>query len=78
MSGWQPIETAPKDGTIIDLWVVCSPAWRPPNGEWDRYADCSFREGRWREFNIQLGEWISIEDENWTVTHWMPLPEPPQ
>lgn len=22
MSVWQPIETAPKDGTIVDLWVV--------------------------------------------------------
>ena len=30
MSGWQPIATAPLDGTVIDLWMVdkTGPAYR--------------------------------------------------
>ncbi len=25
---WKPIETAPRDGTVIDLW--CKRSWEPP------------------------------------------------
>ena len=36
MSEWQPIETAPRDGTIIDLWMTDSSggAWREANAYW--------------------------------------------
>jgi len=62
MSEWQPIETAPKDGTmilvcwagsgmhpIVSRWLLRSMAWTHP-------------------FNKPVNP----------PTHWMPLPEPPK
>lgn len=60
---WQPIETAPKDGT----WVLC---WN----KWDgiivlRHTSRS-RAGRY-SWRGDTGFW-------YVPTHWMPLPEPPE
>ena len=66
MTGWQPIESAPKDGTrvlafandfietmfwTVSVWVSSGGAWVNDVNRSDTY-----------EFN---------------PTHWMPLPEPP-
>lgn len=68
MGEWQPIETAPKDGTEVDVWVAdgTGGGYRIADAYW-----CASRE-RWR-FNGQ------IHDIAWTddPTHWMPLPSPP-
>ncbi len=64
---WQPIETAPKDGTEIlaarqprqfDWWImdVVSYAWEDENGHW----------------------WQHDGNRAWQPTHWMPLPSPPE
>ena len=66
MSEWQPIETAPKDGTAF---LVCSPyryphtvacvVWEPVHQSWA----CS---------------WDNWPLEAFVATHWMPLPSSPQ
>jgi hypothetical protein len=62
MSRWQPIETAPKDQTIV-LWipkryphVVVAAHWASEECDWGWWAGASRVE----------------------PSHWMPLPEPPQ
>jgi hypothetical protein len=60
---WQPIETAPKDGTLI-LGVKFDTDGQPwlAAFEW-----------------IIAGIWDAYQWEvDWEPTHWMPLPAPPQ
>lgn len=68
-NGWQPIETALKDGSYVDLWV----SW--PDGSGYREADF-FWNGKdfVKEFE---GMYLLPGDKSCTVTHWMPLPAPP-
>jgi hypothetical protein len=74
MSGWQSIETAPKDGTVVDLWG--ERIGRLPEMAWD-----SIGRG---------GAWVIARDmtayEHWQdrrrahtpfISHWMPVPAPP-
>ena len=62
---WQPIETAPKDGTEI---LVCGPL-RDGSGV---YRDVT----RWP--NGWSGKWpVAYMHNSDEPTHWMPLPEPP-
>ena len=72
MSEWQPIETAPLDGTLMDIWVIPfngAPEGRFPNMYWIagsfRHPPSSSRPG-------DYGQPVAAE-----VTHWMPLPAPP-
>lgn len=68
--GWQPIETAPRDCFII---LYCP----EDNSRW--WA--AWQGGRWYGSD-DLGltrEGMGPEDvTGWKVTHWMPLPAPPQ
>lgn len=66
MTDWQPIETAPLDGTQIMLWSSVNGAiiaqWSPRPAFWDT--------GFASEMD---GDPIEVIDP----THWMPLPKPP-
>lgn len=72
MSEWQPIETAPKDGSPVLVYAVegCT--------QWKFYTPlwiCRWEEGH------EDGEWIEAGGELYTTckpTHWMPLPKPPK
>ena len=70
---WQPIETAPKNGTRIDLWAK---SWLPAfdRFEFRRFADCYWSKGD-TMCNVKAA-WAGL-DREWHPTHWMPLPSPP-
>jgi len=66
MPEWLPIETAPKDGTEIDVWVkngfrIINVRWKVDGGYW--------------VYNRDYINW------NWLgalPTHWLPIPKPPE
>lgn len=68
MTNWQPIETAPKDGTRI---LIYDPThYRDPI-----ITIAEYRCGGW------LGEDGGVYDccsSEYEPTHWMPLPLPPK
>jgi hypothetical protein len=79
MAEWMPIETAPKDGTVVDCWV---------GGEFPtRYENCYFGTPHHEclseycdscpsDLKVKAWRW-SFWSERIKPTHWMPLPEPP-
>lgn len=62
---WQPIETAPKDGTDI---LVNAP--QVDSG----VTIAFFKDGYWRLTYDGARFGVHVSDP----THWMPLPEPPK
>lgn len=83
-AGWQPIETAPKDGTNILVFYTkasvdfCHIAWWD-NGEF-------YKEQGYQNIEDATGWWSYIKDSFSShklngydaPTHWMPLPQPPK
>ena len=76
MMDWQPIETAPRDGTRVRLGHALSAEFDKPAhsfgstyGAWDgkRWTLSSF-------FIVPGGRFGMMSSE---PTHWMPLPPPP-
>lgn len=84
--GWKGIESAPKDGTRIDLWIGGEYPARYPDAYWGRpehtcgeagrYCDCCPSYDGWVDgtLNCYLTGDDGMEDE---PTHWMPLPSAP-
>lgn len=80
---WQPISTAPKDGTRVKLLI-------PYDRDRFSEAECT-DEGRWSkdeyDFDFETQElvargcWRFDGDDgpfDLQPTHWMPLPQPPE
>ena len=66
---WQPIETAPKDGTLVLLYAQGTLA----SGVYEA-GDWYFWEGEIVDCEGRLNHWI----KGFGPTHWMPLPPPPK
>jgi len=78
---WRGMESAPRDGTAIDIWV---------GGEFPRrMTDVSWREPNGSEWWVHGGDTIETPDATWhdcfgpfgkedQPTHWQPLPTPPE
>jgi hypothetical protein len=67
---WQPIDTAPKDGTeILGYWHKPRSYWRT---EFITWRLKSF----WNEQGTEA--WFDRNDEPFPATHWHPLPPPPE
>ena len=71
---WHHMETAPRDGTPVDLWVI-------NHLSYDKHSS--------RMVNVKFGpvqDWMGIERDDWQhgrgedcePTHWMPIPAPPK
>ena len=83
MGEWQDISTAPRDGTIIDVWLqesmsdirfYCSsePLRIRDSIYGGRAAGWFWKDGKFRPYLKCLNMTTFVEP-----THWMPLPEPP-
>lgn len=77
VSEWQPIETAPKDGTRI----LATNGSRVFIAYWIENASVNPTEGpeepHWIEFECE-DYWYSVHlFGSAAPTHWMPLPAPP-
>lgn len=71
---WQPIETAPRDGSAVLLYQ------KKPHAEVARYESDTneievgfYSEEGWRVFGFHGDE----SERDFAPTHWMPLPQPP-
>lgn len=81
---WQPIETAPRDGTRVI--VTPGDAMDATIGWYEGRKGVSFTSRGPIEFSgwVSLEQWCGMEygdciSEHLDIwpTHWMPLPEPP-
>lgn len=69
---WRDIESAPKDGTRVDLWTsdgerVCDAYW--DNGE---------TPPSWHAPHMFYDDVGEVEYEGRKATHWLPIPAPPE
>lgn len=83
-NGWLPIESAPKDGTTIDVWRQeggrDTVYWGfPPHdcGEMGKYCDSEWHRIRAPGWVCStFGEFLGRKHN--PFTHWRPLPNPPE
>lgn len=69
MSEWPSIESAPKDGTTVDLW---DPHWN------ERLVGYQRREPSPGNVYYEPAEGFGGRCVVRTASHWMPLPAPPE
>ena len=70
---WQPIETAPKDGTRILIFKYRKGVKTVYPARWFEWFDSEYP---WQVLCGEHGDNFLPDDDY--ITHWMPLPEPPK
>ena len=71
-ANWKPIETAPKDGSRILVWIPGEEMTRI--ARWDRMEFYTHPKPYW---SIERGVSRTRRDRENPPSHWMPLPECP-
>ena len=69
---WQPIETAPKDGTAILVYGKGRNTYAPYMGVREWYGEWLDPNINGHDLNDDLTHIVTS-----SLSHWMPLPEPP-
>jgi hypothetical protein len=75
-----PIESAPRDGRLFLCWVRAAQVGEDDCGSYYEADASEIDFGRWRESELggycenMMGRIADLQE----VTHWMPLPEPPE
>jgi hypothetical protein len=76
LTEWQPIKTAPKDGTDVIVMYQHIDTQIVHNAFWMGDSDDDPEDIGWWSYEYSEGSRIKLED--WMEpTHWMPLPAPP-
>lgn len=70
---WQSIDTAPKNGTPVDLWLVDVRDGIPENAH--RCTDAAWIDGAWRH-DVETEDYVDAERHGFKASHWM-FVEPP-
>jgi hypothetical protein len=74
MADWQPIATAPRDGSEFQVWANFL---RPsPHSEW--MPRCRYIGEGLQIFDDERGEWQRTSEPYMVATHWMPQPTAPE
>ena len=74
---WQPIETAPRDGTSILIYLPQSTRQNVREASWAMiYEDAPIEHCYWMTPVGPTGRGYTILETG--VTHWMPMPPPPE
>ena len=68
MSEWQPIDTAPKDGTPILAYRA---------DHYGKFGNCCVTYWRTNKNGNSYTGFGEFNPTYWPPTHWMPLPKPP-
>jgi Protein of unknown function (DUF551) len=80
VSEWQPIDTAPKDGT---WFMICRAEEGFETYEVGRYQQLMWPkyipvgDNLFKQIKEQIYEWRGFNNMH-RATHWMPLPKPPE
>lgn len=68
--GWKPIKSAPRDGTLVDVWLEIHASPRSMGmGDSFGVPDAWFKDGKW--VHTYRGKPTELDQSY--ITHWRPV-----